>query len=67
MSVMVLRLHYRRRGCEPPLSRELRGDIIRMAVDDESRRAMVEKPRVKRQIFAVVIEGSFVFEIALML
>jgi hypothetical protein len=38
-----------------------------MAVNDESRRAMVEKSRVKRQVFAVVVEGSFVFEIALML
>ena len=38
-----------------------------MAVDDESGGAMVEKPRVKREVFAVVVEGSFVFEIALML
>ena len=38
-----------------------------MAVNDESRWTMVEKPRVKRQVSAVIIEGSFVFEIALML
>ena len=67
MSVVVLGLHHRRRRREPLLSRELRGDIVRMAVNDESRRAMVEKPRVKRQVFAVVVEGSFVFKIALML
>ena len=67
VSVVVLGLHHRRRRREPLLSRELRGDIVRMAVNDESRRAMVEKPRVKRQVFAVVVEGSFVFKIALML
>ena len=31
------------------------------------RRAVIEKSCVKRQVFAVVVEGSFVFEIALML